>query len=191
MSFRTSGRGKDAGATLVEAAIVLPILLLVIFAILELGLAFKDYLTVSYLSREGARIGGLAGNDPGADCAILVGIGALATSGDLDRIDEIRIFKADPGTGNPGVTNVARYTGLDPSLCTPPGGGGDNEGWVIDPIAWPSTDRQIKVGNQDLDIIGVRIVLNRSWITGFPPFRGDMTVDETTITRLEPKVYEQ
>ena len=33
--------------------------------------------------------------------------------------------------------------------------------------------------------------LDRDWVTGFPPFNGPtMTVDESTITRLEPKVFE-
>ena len=64
-------RRRERGATLVEAALAFPILILVIISILELGMAFKDYLTVSYLSREAARIGALAGDDPYADCALL------------------------------------------------------------------------------------------------------------------------
>lgn len=188
--FLPSQRRSDSGATLVEASLAMPVLILILIGILELGLAFKDYLTVSYLSREGARIGALAGDDAVADCAIVTGLGELATAGDLDRIDEVHIFKADEGTGNQGLTNVAkRVDANDPTVCTVPA---DPmlDGWVFTSVEWDPTSRQAAVGTQPLDIIGVRIQLDREWVTGFPPFRGSLTVDEVTITRLEPKVFE-
>ncbi len=182
-------RAKERGATLVEAALVFPILILIIMGTLEIGLAFKDYLTVSYISREGARLGALAGDDPAADCAILRGIGGLATSGDLARIDEIQIFKADEGSGNQGLTNTATYVpGNDPTVCNVPSTPAD--GWDINPVNWSPTSRQTTVGSDALDIIGVRVIMTRSWVTGFPPFRGTFQVDETTLTRLEPKAFE-
>lgn len=177
---------------MVEAAVVLPILLLVVIAILELGLAFKDYLTVSYLSREGTRIGALAGDDQFADCAILRGIGELATSGDLARVDEIQIFRANQSTGAqiPGSTNVASYVaGRDPTICNVPSDP-SIDGWTFSAVTWPPTSRQTVVGSTPLDIIGVRVILTRSWVTGFGPFSGDATLDESTITRLEPEVFE-
>lgn len=185
-SFR---RSRDDGATLIEAAIILPLLLLVIIAIMELGLAFKDYLTVSYLSREGARIGALAGDDQTADCAILAGLGGLISSGDLARVDRIEIFKANQNTGAQGATNVAVYNaGEDPTQCNVPAQAID--GWTIGPVGWAPTSRNTVVGSTPLDIIGVRVILTRRWVTGFGPFRGSMTVDESTITRLEPEVFE-
>src|SRR5690554_309734 len=107
---------RESGATLVEAALAFPIMVLIVIAILELGMAFKDYLTVSYLSREGARIGAMAGDDPDADCAILRGIEQLATAGTLGRIDSVEIFQASETTGQPvaGHVNTAIYLGGDP-----------------------------------------------------------------------------
>ena len=197
MNFRTTGRDKESGATLVEAAIVLPVLLLVIIGIMEFGLAFKDFLTVSYISREGARIAALAGDDTSADCAILTGLGAIITPGDLARIQEIQIYKADPNTGSQGAAyNRAIYnTGEDPTLCTQPVGGQPGDGWDVTYIAggYNPTSRQVAVsatgGGSTLDIIGVRVILDREWVTGFGPFSGSMTVDESTITRMEPEVY--
>ncbi len=168
----------------------MPLLLLLVIAIMEYGLAFKDYLTVSYLSREGARIGALAGDDMTADCAILVGLGDLVTPGDLSRIDYIEIFQANQSTGAQGATNRALYVdGEDPTICTAPTPS-VNDGWNITTVGWPPTSRNTAVGTNPLDIIGVRVVLTRSWITGFGPFRGSATVDESTITRLEPEVFE-
>jgi Flp pilus assembly protein TadG len=186
---RTTRSRRQRGASLVEAALAFPILILMVMGTLEIGLAFKDYLTVSYISREGARLGALAGDVPDADCAILEGIGELATEKDLDRITQIQIFKAHPVTGAQGLTNVAVYNaGDDPTVCNVPAGPSD--GWTINPVAWSPTTRQTTVGSTDLDIIGVRVIMTRSWVTGFPPFRGTSTIDESTITRLEPQAFE-
>lgn len=168
----------------------MPLLLLVVIAIMEYGLAFKDYLTVSYLSREGARIGALAGDDITADCAILSGIGELVTPSDLARVDYVEIYQANQSTGAQGATNRAYYKpGEDATICTAPTPS-VNDGWNIASVAWPPTARNTAVGSTPLDIIGVRVVLTRNWMTGFGPFRGSATVDESTITRLEPEVFE-
>ncbi|HWB88862.1 MAG TPA: TadE/TadG family type IV pilus assembly protein [Acidimicrobiia bacterium] len=186
--FRTS-RDKERGATLVEAAVIMPLLLLVVISIMEYGLAFKDYLTVSYLSREGARIGALAGDDLTADCAVLTGLGELISPSDLARLDYIEIYEADQNTGAQGATNRAVFNvGNDPTVCNVPATALD--GWTISPVGWPPSSRNTAVGTNPLDIVGVRVVLTRSWITGFGPFSGTATVDEFTITRLEPEVFE-
>jgi Flp pilus assembly protein TadG len=182
-------RRRERGATLVEAALAFPILILVIISILELGMAFKDYLTVSYLSREAARIGALAGNDPLADCAILLGIESLATEGDLRRLDTVRIYRADSRGNELQGPNTGswRDNGNAPK-CSNPNAFDDT--WTVNSSAWAPTSREVGVG-QDMspDIIGVQIRLTRNWITGFPPFNGTFTIDERTITRLEPKAF--
>lgn len=187
MDIRTS-RDKERGATLVEAAVVFPLMILVIVGIIEIGMAFRDFLTVSAASREGARIAALAGTDNQADCAVLVGIASLVSQGDLDRIDRIEIYKAAEGTGAQGDTNVAVLNPPhSPDDCEQPHT--PTDGWTIAPIGYPPTDRQTEVGPFDLDIVGVRVIMTRSWLTGFPPFRGGSTINETTITRVEPEVF--
>jgi Flp pilus assembly protein TadG len=48
--------GSERGAELIEFALVLPMLLLVFAAIVDFGLLFQRYLTMSNAAREGARI---------------------------------------------------------------------------------------------------------------------------------------
>lgn len=184
---------RDGGASLIEAAIIVPLLLLMVIAIMEYGLAFKDYLTVSYLSREGARIGALAGDANSADCDILTGLSDLITASDLARLDYIEIYQASQSTGAQGATNRATYLDPnDPLACTEPAGGQPGDGWSVTPIGggYPTGSRNTTASSSTpLDIIGVRVVLTRSWITGFGPFSGTAIVDETTITRMEPEVF--
>jgi len=51
----------NRGAELVEFALVLPILLLVLAGILDMGFLFKDYEVVTNAAREGARMASLPG----------------------------------------------------------------------------------------------------------------------------------
>lgn len=51
--------GSDAGAELIELAMVLPILLLVSAAIMDFGFLFQRYEVITNAAREGARLGSL------------------------------------------------------------------------------------------------------------------------------------
>ena len=55
--------GNKKGQALVELALILPILLLLVFGVVEYGRIFAAYLTVTNGSREGARIATVGGTD--------------------------------------------------------------------------------------------------------------------------------
>lgn len=55
---------NEKGQSLVEFAILLPIILLLLMGILEFGLMLNSYLTINNSAREGARLGIVAGSDP-------------------------------------------------------------------------------------------------------------------------------
>lgn len=54
---------NEKGQSLVEFAILLPILLLLLMGILEFGIMLNSYLTINNSAREGARLGIVAGSD--------------------------------------------------------------------------------------------------------------------------------
>lgn len=59
-------RRKERGTSIVETAIVLPFLLMVFMAVVDLGVAINKYLSVTRATYEGIRHGiGLYGNSPG------------------------------------------------------------------------------------------------------------------------------
>ncbi len=51
---------KDRGAELVEFALVLPVLLLILVAIMDFAFMFKNYEVITNAAREGARVGVLS-----------------------------------------------------------------------------------------------------------------------------------
>lgn len=181
------GHEKDGerGATLVEGAIILPLLVLIILSIMELGLAFKDFLTTDFAAKEGARVGALAGNDPEADCAIVQSIAAGYTGTDFADLEGITIFQ---------VSDSGSAVGMTENVWTLPGGAdpADCSEWnQSDTTAWPPTDRDVLVSaGSDLDILGVTIDTRHNWITGLPPWRGQINIIRTAIQRLEPEGFE-
>lgn len=58
--FRDAG---NRGSTLIEAAIVLPVILLVVLGTVEIGLTSKDFLTLGAVSRDDARVAALSARD--------------------------------------------------------------------------------------------------------------------------------
>lgn len=56
-------RRRQKGQSLVETAIILPIILLLIMGIIDFGLLFNNYIVISNASREGARKAALGGTD--------------------------------------------------------------------------------------------------------------------------------
>jgi TadE-like protein len=172
----------ERGATLVEMAIVLPILLLLVFGTIELGLAFRTYLTASNAAGAGSRMVALMGNDAGADCEALEEIATALQTGDgLENLVFVEVFRADAG-GNQRETNRYSYLSGDPGDC--------ENSWAKGSFAWDPIDRQVLVGSQPLDIAGVKVILDHSWVTGMPPFTGSFQLEEATLTRLEPEAFD-
>ena len=172
----------DRGATLVEFAMVMPLILLLVIGILEYGLLFRDWLTVSNAAREGVRVGAALGDDVNADCEIIMAVvdGLLTSS--IDNLQDVRIYEAD-SNGNPIPANTEIWThiGGDPADCANWGSIG----------SWPASDRDVTVSpGEQLDIIGVQVRYTHNWITSFGPFSGFSLIDEATISRLEPQAFE-
>lgn len=173
-------RSNERGATLVEAALVYPILFVVLFGVVEFGLAFKDYLTVSHAARDGARAGATYGNIVEADILILEEVHqALSTVGLRDGI-QVRIYDPIRGKGT-----LYDYDPVDPRCdwnpCPDPAAGALYRVPTWDPltrdVTAPFTDR-----------LAVEVTFTHHWITSF-------FLDETDFTaeadfQIEPQIFD-
>lgn len=186
----TIGRRDDRGATLVEAALVYALLFLALFAVVELGLAFKDWLSVSHAAREGARAGATYGDDPTADIQILRDVErTLAPAGIADGMN-VRVFEATPlgestsysyapGTGCASIIIPALPGCCDWTPCPEP--------FRVNYVTpeWNPDDRDVEAPTTDR--IGVEVAFTHQWLTSyFVP-----STDFTTATdfQIEPQVF--
>lgn len=187
---RAQLKRDEKGATLVEAAIVYGLLFLTIFAILEFGLAFKDWLSVSHASREGARAGATYGNDPTADIQILRDVEATLAPTAIDSGMMVRVFQAPAGAS----TTYTYTPGSDCSDNSPGMILVDCCDWTPCPEPfrdtymtpnWDPASRDIEAPITDR--IGVEVQYTHQWITRL----FGTTTDFTTATdfQIEPQVF--
>jgi hypothetical protein len=177
----TRQEAKQRGATLIEAAIVLPLFIFLLVSLMEMGIGFKEFLTTDFVVKEGARVGAVAGNDIDADCAIVTTMVATYSAADLADLNSIIIWEVNDNGGSTGNQNIWTYlTAQDPLDCV--------LGWSKSGN-WPSSSRGVSVAG-GLDILGVTIDTNHDWITGIPPWSGTMEIVRTAIQRLEPESFE-
>lgn len=100
--IRNPGRRRwaESGVTLVEFAIVLPIFVTMLFAMIEFGIAFNAELAINRASQTGALVAGQAGPQSDADCIILARVESqLQAPLDKNNVLQVKIFRASM-TGN-------------------------------------------------------------------------------------------
>lgn len=112
MATRQQRRAGGSGQSVVELALVLPVLCLLLLGIAEFGRLFSEYLTVQHAAREGLRLGITGGTDAQIRDRVL----GMATGLNPDRLT-VTISPADAAR-TPGsdlqVTVVYRFQTLTP-----------------------------------------------------------------------------
>jgi Flp pilus assembly protein TadG len=180
-------------------ALVVPILLMILFGIIELGIAFRDRLTIGNGTQTAARVGTAMGQQSDADLRMLQSLeqtlANLPGSG-VGIVVYVDIFKAD-ANGDPVSGSVNRYyyqyqqgATCYWNPCPDPDAG--YSGWD-----WPPSSRNIAVGN--LDTLGVKVVYGHTWITGgivpLPNVQCDNGTPptncwaDTALMRMEPQQF--
>ncbi len=186
------GRRDERGAAMVEAAIIMPVLLLIVFSVFEFGLLFRDELTLAQSTRDGARAGSAYGNDYDADFKLMRTIENAATAVPPELITRIVVF--DPGLaeedGAPsddcknGIAVVDVCNVYTTANWADTQRFGCNDSNDLDKY-WCPGDRRVQLGN--VGYIGVWIEFYHPFVTGF--FGDDITLTDQTIMRIEPKDY--
>jgi Flp pilus assembly protein TadG len=100
---RTSGWREERASASVEFALVLPLVLIMGLALLQVGLLAKDQLVLEGTARAGARQGAVSADDT----EVTLAVEAAAVSLDVDRI-EVRIER-EGGAGTPVAVNVVYH----------------------------------------------------------------------------------
>ena len=88
MKFRNRRKiqmGSERGQSLTEFALALPILALLLFAVIQFGIVFNNYVTLTDATRAGARKGAVARRLPNPQSATIAAVRNSAT--DLKQSD--------------------------------------------------------------------------------------------------------
>lgn len=179
---------NESGATMVEAAIVVPILLLLLTLVLDGGLLARSQLSARYGATDGARDGAVAGRSPSADYEILQAVARASGAASSHSIIKVVVFKADKANGKvPPLCLVAPQPGLcnvygDGDLTRPETDFGTTA-WTGDDN-WPSSSRVVG-RTAGTDFVGVYILMKANTFTGILPKQ----VHSEAVTRIEATAY--
>lgn len=169
-------RRKSLGQALTEFALITPILLFMLFAVLEGSLLLFVVGTARFGAGEGAREASEAGNAVDADQRIVLQVreSAIGTTS-LAKVTSIEVYKLNEqpdGTLLRDPVKVNRYQ-LD--------------GTAIGPIAWPPSTRNVTNGN--MDFLGITVNFRYDWKSGVLLAAGPFISNQTYYIRLEPQTY--
>lgn len=200
-------RDRERGATLVEASISYGLLFITLFAIVEFGLAFKDWLSVGHAAREGARAGATYGEDPEADILVLREVQDTLGLTGLPVGTRVTIFRATTAAGTPEtdyfyapgdlsdcdevdpINNPLPEDCCDWTPCPEPGRPTYEPDCDTFPATcaprWETSERDVEAPGTDR--IGVEIEFTHDWLTGFFMDSSDFTT--ATDFQLEPEVF--
>lgn len=202
----SQGVRRERGASLVEAALLAPVFLMIIFGIFEFGLLLRNDLAMGHASIAGARAGAVAADSAEADFLVLRAIDHGIDAWGAENLDFVVVFRADgPEDDVPAacltgpVTDVCNYyRPVDFSLPFEDASGVPTAFWQCTATAvddfWCPADRPTSLSwlepvmspyNDGPAYLGVYIQGRHDFVTRF--FGDGLTLDETQILRLEPR----
>jgi len=195
--------GRERGAVLVEAALLTPIVLALVFGTMEMGYAFYGKLTVNHMSVAGARAASGGANDVLSDYNMLNAVESASTGMTRSDISLVIVYRATgPSDRVPSncltasVTNTSsvrgcnRYTGASLTLDSTQFGcvGPPGPTTKID-NSWCPTTRKTALladaGNGPPDYVGVYVQAVHHNLFGI--FGPSFTFSSDTVIKIEPR----
>jgi Flp pilus assembly protein TadG len=174
----------EKGAVAIEAAILTPLLLLLVFGIIEFGMLFKDWLAVTSSVRAGTR---MASAEPrvstfAQDAADQVAKEAAAL--DMGNVLDLWIYKAQNTGTNAGypVGGDSNFTTC--TTCVKFHWNPATKKFVAYSNTWAYTAQNACQGDAAHDSVGVYLKINHPGVTGL--IFGNMTIKEHSVMSLEP-----
>jgi hypothetical protein len=197
-------RSDQQGQGLVEFAMVIPFVIVMMMALLELALALGASLGVNRASQGGAHVAASAGNLVGADCLILRSVEEdIAAPNDRANILEVVIERTALAGNHSYGQQVWTRSGSTP--CQLSDGSSVLVPYSLIAAGYPESQRCSVLGGcptlmparSTVDNIGVTVRYRHDWVTplngaldliasGANPGSGGWTFEQRNIFRVEP-----
>ncbi len=172
----------EHGVTLVETAIVLPMLILLALGIAEIGFGLISQMTAAQAVREGARTAANGSTAASTELATIKAIEQAMCAIKTGELISVEIFKSDD-EGNPiSPSLLNRYEVSGPLQCsnTPA-----TALVCVNGCPWPPSARSNHLGS--LDKIGVRVYYTHKWLLD-AVFTDNPTWSDVSVMQIEPEV---
>jgi Flp pilus assembly protein TadG len=160
---------------MVEFALVAPLILFLLFGVIESSLLLFSVGTARYAAGEGARQAAELGNATNTDTStvqvIRTGPLGQTTLVSVTEIDIFRMTQDSSGVLTADGSAYNRYR-LDGTAVS---------------VTWPPGNRNVRTATSDF--LGLTIQYQYSWKTGALLGRGPLMLNQSFYVRLEPQTY--
>ena len=176
-AVRRRRRSGERGAVAVEAALITPLIVLLLFGIIEFGFVFKNYLGVTSSTRAGVRIASAMPRD--ADFALRAAEAVVREGQALDRtnITKIWVYDADKTTGLPDSGNFTSCTKCISYTVS-------SSGTLTASGSWLATSHNACLNDDAHTYIGVYVEYDNPGVTGI--IFSEITLTDQSVMSLEP-----
>lgn len=99
--MRRQLRRGERGASAVEAALVAPVVFLLLFGIIEMGMLFKDYQSVGSMTRTAVRTASAMPRNSGYLTATLNQVKTSGAAMPIAQVEEVWVYRANPTDNYP------------------------------------------------------------------------------------------
>jgi len=197
----------ERGGVLLELALVVPFLMTLCMAILDLGLGWRADLNLTNAVRTGVRVGAAQGSASGADHTILVSVGSALGRIPPEQVRRVIVFRSTSATGSvpaacttavvatsggSSVDSCNVYSNSDllaalASPTSPPASFTGPCGTARRDRFWcPLTrDNEAGVNGLGLDYLGVYLEVDHPTSTKI--FGPTLEIDDSAVMRIEPE----
>jgi hypothetical protein len=178
----------ERGATLVETAIVVPMLIMLAIGLAEVAFLVVDDMAVANAAREGARVGAAAGpyvsGSITADTLMLRSVEQAVCDLENGSLTQVTIYLADADgqlPSNPNLKNVYVPPVSGVLNCS---SSGSTSLTCSNGCPWAPSSRDNVP--PDLDNVGVLVEFQHRPLLGLFPFTGTFSLSDRAVMRIEP-----
>ena len=191
MNFRvTKDRGPkrifgERGSAAVEAALVTPLVMALLFGIIEMGFLFKDYLAVAGAVRAGVRIASASPRTPTFAQVAADQVADLGGAMSFSSVQQLWVYKANPANNFPltysdfsGCTVCVKFSWNASTRAFVPISGSDNWSYLTQ-----NACSALSAGGPP-DRIGVYLLLKHQSLTKL--IFSSINIADASVLSLEP-----
>lgn len=190
----------DGGSVLVEAAIVFPLLAVLMSGLMEFGIAWNNRNNIEAALRTAVRTAAQLGTDKDADKRTLLALDANLGKLKSSTVNKVIIYKSttanglvptncsslstnsSSGNGITGSCNVYSQAQMDNAAFTTQFSGSCSTGWDH---WWCPSSRKNKLTDPP-DYLGLWISVKYTTLTKLFPGTNNLTITDWVVARLEP-----
>jgi len=178
--LRGNRRRDDEGAVAVEAALLIPVIILMLFGIIEFAMVMRDYVALTSAARTGARTASAEPRTASFTQDAANSVARASTSMPGSTVQELWVYEVPTGNdGKPPATCSTRCVRYTANITA-----GKFTGFTQAGGSWDSSTVNACAGDPGVTSVGVAIKAQHNFFTKL--FGAGMTMNERTVMRFEP-----